>query len=156
MKRLIAILVLLVLVPGCAGLPPREAPPRVNLVNLRPLEMTLFEQRYGLTLRIQNPDRHPIHIQGLSFEVELNGRPFAHGVSDRQVEVPAFGEALLEVEVVSTLFSLVEQIRQLDERAGMPLSYRISGRINSSGSLVSIPFEQKGELGGPAAPVKPD
>lgn len=143
-----AVLFGLLLLTGCAGLTTREAPPRVNLVNLRLIDMQLFEQRYGLTLRIQNPDRQPLAIEGLSFEVELNGKSFAHGVSNRATQIPAFGEAVLEVEVVSTLFGLVEQLRRLEQRQGQPLSYRIAGRISTAGSLLSIPFEQQGELAG--------
>ncbi len=150
MRIPVLLLATLLLLAGCSGLPTREAPPRVNLVDLQPLEMTLFEQRYRLTLRIQNPDRQPLRIDGLSFEVELNDRPFAHGVSNTPVEVPGFGEAVTQVEVVSTLFGLVDQIRGLEQRRGRPLSYRISGRIGVAGSMLSIPFEQKGSLGGDA------
>jgi len=144
----------LLLLTGCAGLATREEPPRVNLVNLRIIDIQLFEQRYGLTLRIQNPDRNPLQIEGLSFKVELNGNAFAHGVSNQKVEVPAFGEAVMDLEMVSTLFNVVTQLRHLERQQGEPLSYRISGRLSLADSLLSIPFEQQGELGGTPSVVQ--
>lgn len=140
-------LILLLLIVGCTGLEQRQEPPRVNLVNLRILDVQLFEQRYGLTLRIINPDRSALSIKGISFEVELNGKEFAYGVSGEPVTVPAFGEETMEVEVVGTLFNVVDQLRELEQRSGKPLEYRIHGKISISGGLFSIPFEQKGTLG---------
>ena len=95
-------LILSLLITGCAGLEQRKEPPRVNLVNLRILDVQLFEQRYGLTLRIINPDRRELSIEGFSFEVELNGQEFAYGVSGEQVVIPGFSEETLEVEVIGT------------------------------------------------------
>jgi LEA14-like dessication related protein len=135
---------------GCAGLGQKLETPRVNLVGLKLLDVQLFEQRFGLTLRVQNPNRDDLTIEGISFKVEINGREFARGVDNQKVTVPAFGESLLEVEVVSTLFSLVEQLRDLNSHTGKPLDYRIHGRIYLAGSPISIPFEQTGELGGAA------
>ena len=140
-------LILSLLMVGCAGLEQREEAPRVNLVNLRILDVQLFEQRYGVTLRIINPDRRELSIEGFSFEVELNGQEFAYGVSGDPVVIPGFGEETLEVEVISTLFSVVEQLHNLERRSGQPLEYRIHGRISITGGLMSIPFEQQGSIG---------
>ena len=145
------------LLAGCAGLGQKLETPRVNLVGLKVLDLQLFEQRFGLTLRVQNPNRTDLTIAGISFEVELNDREFARGVDNQKVQVPAFGESLLEVTVVSTLFSLVDQLRDLNRQTATPLDYRIHGRISLAGSPISIPFEEKGRLGGnpeQAAPAK--
>lgn len=139
--------ILSLLITGCAGLEQREEAPRVNLVNLKILDVQFFEQRYGLTLRIINPDRRELSIEGISFEIELNGEEFAYGVSGEPVVIPAFGEETLEVEVISTLFNVVEQLHNLERRSGQPLEYRIHGRISITGGLMSIPFEQQGSIG---------
>ncbi len=139
--------ILSLLMTGCAGLEKREEAPRVNLVSLRVLDVQFFEQRYGLTLRVINPDRREISIEGISFEVELNGQAFAYGVSGDPVVIPGFGEQTLEVEVISTLFNVVEQLHNLEQRSGQPLEYRIHGRISVTGGLMSIPFEQQGSIG---------
>jgi len=60
--------------------------------------------------------------------------------------------------VVSTLFDVVAQLRNLEQRQRQPVSYRISGRLSLADSMLSIPFEQQGELGGsiPSAPGSGD
>ncbi len=144
------VLAALILLCGCTGMTPRTEQPRVNLVALEVIDVQFFEQRYGVTLRIQNPDRADLQVEGISFELEINDREFAYGVSKQDVRVPGFSEALLDVEVVSTLFNVVDQLRDLEKRQGQTLSYRIHGKIALGGSLLSIPFEKKGVLGEPS------
>lgn len=138
----------LLLLSACAGLGQRYESVRVSLVGLEVTEVQLFEQRYGLTLRVQNPNSAALSIDGLSFEVKLNGKPFAHGVSNQAVEIPAYGEEVLKMNIVSSLFRVVDQLRALEQQNGKPVSYRISGHVGLAGGLGRIPFDQQGEFGG--------
>jgi LEA14-like dessication related protein len=131
---------------GCAGLWRTTEPPRVSLVDVRPLAMTLFEQRYGLKLRVQNPNPTPLSVDGMSFDVELNERAFATGVSPRGFSVPAYGETVVDVEVVSNLARLYEQLRALESGHGEALRYRLSGDLHLTGPAESLRFEQDGAL----------
>ncbi len=131
---------------GCASLSSDREPVRVTVSDLRMIEATMLEQLYGLTLRIQNPNDTPIQFQGMSFELEINGREFGSGVSDSQVTVPAFGDAKVEVRMVSTLFRLFRQLQSLQNESNGPLGYEISGRIALADSLGWLWFEEQGEL----------
>ena len=132
---------------GCAGLETQVEPPRISLAHLKVVDVQIFEQRFGLTLRIQNPNRNELTVEGISIKLEVNDETLAHGVGKQEVKVPGFGEALLDVEVVSTLFKMVEQLTSMEQRSGEPLDYRISGRITVQESLRGIPFEHSGRLG---------
>ncbi|MCG8428587.1 MAG: LEA type 2 family protein [Chromatiales bacterium] len=144
-RTLIALL-LIIWLSGCATLPQPTEPPRVTLSSLRIIDAQLFEQRYALTLRVQNPNSVDLNITGLSFTVELNGNGFAEGVSKQAANIPAFGEATIEVEVTSSLLQIFEQFKALNERQERPLEYRIHGKIGTAHSLLSLPFERKGEI----------
>ncbi|OOZ37891.1 LEA type 2 family protein [Solemya velesiana gill symbiont] len=146
----------LILLSGCAGLAQSHESPRVSLVGIKMIDVEIFEQRYGLMLRIQNPNPEALVITGMSFKVEINERAFASGVSDSAVTVDGFGEATLDVEVASSLFDFVEQLRALEKRHGQPLTYRIYGKIRQAGSPFAIPFERKGRIGGPATDTPSD
>lgn len=136
------------LLSACATLQQQESP-RVSLVGLKLIDVSLLEQRFSLTLRVQNPNRTPLDIEGLSFKVEIDGKDFAQGVSSNGAEIPAFGEQLLTVEASSTLFDLIDQLQRLQpDKNG--LDYRIHGSISPRGSLINVPFERSGRLGGPS------
>ena len=83
---------------GCASLAYRE-PVRINVVGLEPIPGEGMEMRFKVKLRVQNPNETAIDFDGLALDLDLNGRPFASGVSDRAGSVARFGEALIEIPV---------------------------------------------------------
>ncbi|NIP74072.1 MAG: LEA type 2 family protein [Gammaproteobacteria bacterium] len=149
LARAAACLCALGLLAGCAGLPPSLEAPRVSLAGLRLIDVTVFEQRYEVGLRIRNPNPFALAVNGMSYELYLNEREFATGVSPRPVEVPAFDERLVWVEVVSDLGRVIEQVQALEERRAV-LAYRIAGRMRIEGYWGTVPFEHSGELAGKA------
>ena len=73
---------------GCAALPNRE-PLRVNLVGLERLKGEGFELRFAVKLRVQNPNESAIEFDGISIDLDVNGRPLASGVSAEAGSVSA-------------------------------------------------------------------
>jgi len=137
---------LAVVLAGCATLAVPTEAPRITLVGLRPLDIQLLEQRYRVRLRIQNPNDAPLRIRGMDFKLVVNGKRFADGVSDTALDVPAYGEALLRVDVSSSLARLFEQLRGLGNARAPRWDYVISGRVAIEGAPLELPFERKGKL----------
>jgi len=135
-----------VLMAGCAGIHTRAEAPYVSLSNLEILEVGLFEQRYRLRLRIQNPNDFALPISGMRYELEINDKRFAKGVSRQSITIPAYGEGLVDVEVVSNLGRLMEQFSGLTAGRVQKVSYRLSGSVSLAHSVVKLPFEYKGDV----------
>jgi LEA14-like dessication related protein len=130
---------------GCAALSGVSRPPELALSSIEGVELGLLEQRYQLKLRLRNPNDVDLHVRGLSLAVELNGKPFARGVSDQVVTVPRMGEALLEVSATSSLGSVWRQLREVAKASAQDLSYRLSGQLSLQG-LGNVSFDEKGVL----------
>ncbi|MGB5426225.1 MAG: LEA type 2 family protein [Gammaproteobacteria bacterium] len=144
--EMIVYLLFIGLLTACAGIKPYSEAPRVSLASIEPKDMTLLEQRYGLRLRIMNPNDAALSIEGLSYALEINDREFAYGVSRQAVDIPAFSEALLDVEVVSNLLNVMQQIQEMSGESRDSLTYRLTGKISLANSLGSLPFDYSGEL----------
>jgi LEA14-like dessication related protein len=140
---LAAVLSFVLLQAGCAGL--KIQSPSVTLAGMELIEAGLFEQRFAFKLRVQNPNDSEISITGLSFSVEINGQPFAKGVSDKPATVPRFGEAVLEVAAVSNLTGILRQVNELRRTNREEISYRIRGRL-TTGSFAFLSFDESGKL----------
>lgn len=151
-SRLLLIGLLAMLTVACASLGKVREPPMVNLAGLQMGEMTLFEQRYQLQLRVQNPDANDLPISGLSCTLYINDREFARGVSNVNVTVPRFGEVLLPVDVVSDLRRVIEQLRDAGGKPANSISYRLSGKLALQGSSFPVPFDYRGEFDMQAKP----
>ena len=146
MGRIPVIALLGVILTACATMFGISEPPRVSLVGIAPVELQLFEQRFRVTLNIQNPNAKDITIRGLDYEIVVNGRLFAQGVSGKPFTVPAYGENTAEVEVVSTLQRIVEQLQEFGSRSEPSLDYAISGHVSVDGIPIPVPFDYQGTL----------
>jgi LEA14-like dessication related protein len=152
-----AFLVLLaVLVSGCAGLGAYRESPRISLVSIQPKDMGILEQRYGLQLRILNPNDTVLPVAGMQYSLQINGREFAYGVSRQPVSIPAYGEAVLDVDVVSNLLSVMQQLQEANTGKQDSLKYRLSGSLSLENRFGKLPFDYHGELNYlPADPATP-
>lgn len=132
---------------ACSGLPIGLEAPKVSLADIRLAGGGLLEQHFRLTLRVHNPNDRDIPLDGLSFILELNDMEFAQGASNRPVTLQRLGDTLVDVEGVSNLASVMQQLQELksgpDGREAV--SYRIRGKL-VSGVMGSIPFDRHGEI----------
>jgi len=144
--KTILLLYCTVILTACSLFGGYQETPRVSLVSIQPIEMGLLEQRYGLQLRILNPNDNEIPIKGLSYSIEINGHEFAYGVSRQPVTIPPFSEALLDVEVVSNLLNVPQQFQEMSGENSNSLKYRLKGKISLAKSLGKLPFNVEGEL----------
>ncbi|HYS84685.1 MAG TPA: LEA type 2 family protein [Bradyrhizobium sp.] len=134
---------------GCAGMVARD-PVRVNVVGLEALPGQGLEMRFNVKLRLQNPNETPIEYDGLALELELNGKPFATGVSDQQGRVPRFGETVIVIPVTVSALSAVRQAIGLVTDATLDnVPYRLRGRLSGS-PFGGTTFTETGTLSLPA------
>ena len=59
---------------------PSIEPPSITISSIRLEDQTVLEQHFMAALRIQNPNPVDLAIEGVSYDLEVNGQPFAKGV----------------------------------------------------------------------------
>jgi len=116
----------------------------VSITELGAAQIGVLEQTYSLKLRVQNPNPMDISTDGLSFDIEINGKPFARGVSNESVTIPRLGEAMVTVQAVSDLSGLIQQMRGIEGAATSGLRYRLTGRFFSGET--PFPFDYSGSI----------
>ena len=132
---------------GCSVLPSYIEKPTLHVADVRLLDASLFEQRFLLSLRVQNPNDFSLPIEALNYTLTINDKPFAQGASAKSVTIPRFGSGLIEVEGVSTLGSLLRQLPELQGGTLKGLRYQLKGNLTLGGFGNPIPFDQQGEVG---------
>ena len=138
--------ILAVVLGGCATMSGLGEAPRVRLVSITPTDVQLFEQRFRVTLVVQNPNSEDITIRGLDYAIEVNDKIFAEGVSGKPITIPAYGGNTADVEVVSTLQRVLEQLRSLGEQDQPTIDYAISGHVSVDGIPFPLPFQHQDTL----------
>lgn len=150
LQRLTVFLLVFGLV-ACAGIPRDAVAPEVSVADVEVLSLGIIEQRFDVGLRVENPNPYALQIEALTFEVEVNGRPFLRGQSRGAAVIPANGIDVLRVDATTQSQDLREQFRILQTLSvadGVP--YRIKGRVKTGRSPLWLPFERTGVYGAPA------
>jgi LEA14-like dessication related protein len=143
-RRPVGVAVVLLLLEGCAAFGPQLEAPSITVSELHPKEGTLLEQRFAAKIRIQNPNAFDLPVEGISYDLELNGRPFAKGVGKADVVIPAYGQDVVETEAITTLMGFVRQLEQA-RSDGPKMSYRLTGKLKLRGRASPVSCEMKGD-----------
>jgi len=116
--------------------------PEVLLINIIPLDTTMFEQRLQVDLRVRNPNDFDLEVTGLDFTLSLNEQRLARGLSNKASTIPRLGDAVVSVETTTSTLDVVRQL--LKFRQDQDLTYQVSGVVHVQG--LRLPFEHKGVL----------
>ena len=142
--RILGLLVVLALLAGCAGFPTER--PRVNIANVTLKEVKLLEQIYDMELRIQNPNDSELVISGVTFDLLVNDKTFATGMTNRSLTIPPFSSGLVTVETISPLSSIIRQIISVQKSGLAKLSYRLKGAVYVGSLSLKLGFDEQGEI----------
>ena len=132
---------------GCAGIGKPLETPRVSLSNIQVQESKGMETAFLVQLRVANPNDVDLDIKGVDCDLEINGKPFAYGISNAQVKVPAFGSETIPVTVYSSVLDIIKGLFGLQQRED--LSYQVKGKVRMAGGGFmpsTLPFDSQGTV----------
>ena len=138
---------LLCLHPGCATKFNQLEDPKLNLVGFKLVAAQLLEQRYELTFRLINPNDVALPVTGIYYEVELEGNAFATGVNASPIDIPAYGETRVTVEMSTTLLQSIRSLAAIAAAKPDSLNFNLKGHLNVNLPMVGkIPFSETGQI----------
>ena len=130
---------------SCQSLTPASLLPKspeVLLINITPLDATIFEQRLKVDLRVRNPNNFDLEMTGLDFTLHFNEQRLARGLTNQSSTIPRLGDTVLSVETTTSTFDVVRQFLNFSDNQN--LAYQVSGVVHTL--EVELPFENKGIL----------
>jgi LEA14-like dessication related protein len=141
----VALCVCVFSIAGC-GLTPKLEAPRLSLVNVSMTSADIFSQRFIVKLHVQNPNDRELPVNGIDYELFLEGDSFAEGVSNKSFVIPALGETEFELPVttnfVSSLGRLVSRLQGRKQ-----VQYVLEGKVLTDiGMFNKIPFRESGSV----------
>jgi LEA14-like dessication related protein len=130
-------------ISACASL----ESPRISLSDMGLQQITGFETVLQVSLRVLNPNDIDLNIRGLDCTLEVNGKPFARGISSAAVQVPAFGSATVPITVYSSALDIARGLISMPGRT--EVNYELKGhvRLEKTSWLISkLPFNSGGTV----------
>src|SRR5687768_2579623 len=134
------------LLPLAGRMTPKLQAPELSLVNVSMTSADIFNQQFNVRLHVQNPNDRDLPVNGIDYELFLEGDSFAEGVSNKQFVIPANGETEFDLPVrtnfVSSLGRLVSRLQGRKQ-----VQYVLEGKVLTDiGMFNKIPFRESGSV----------
>ncbi|MFD2110345.1 LEA type 2 family protein [Thiorhodococcus fuscus] len=143
---IIALIALLVgLIAACASPLQSWQAPEVSLIGLQPKQLGLARQVFIATLAVRNPSDRTLPVKGLRYRLALEGQEVAEGSASLDRQIPAHGEAAVDVEVIGNLLTIAQRWPLL-ARKETPLEWTVVGTLSVAGALIDLPYRYSGTL----------
>lgn len=143
-----AIVALVTLVPGCAGMETLVEPPVVSLRHVEPRDLDISGQTFVLRFDATNPNPFPLPVRSVVYTIRLDGERFAGGEATSAFSVPARSDAgfaiTVEVDLLRTAPRLLYVLRDSVER---DIPYELEGEFGIDLPYVRpVSFRHSGEI----------
>lgn len=136
----------LLLVSGCTNLIDFEEP-SVELVGIEALPSEGIEPRFQVTLRIVNPNKSAMTIDGVYYQLSLRDKDFMTGATSSSTAVPGYGENTLKLQasigVMKMLSLMGDFIRNPDNTK---LDYQFKAKINIRELMLPLHITKQGDI----------
>ena len=106
----------------------------------------IFNQQFRVRMHVQNPNDRDIPVNGLDYELFLEGDSFAEGVSNQPFVIPALGETEFDLTVRTNFVSSIGRlVSRLNGRT--QVNYVLEGKVLTDiGMFSKIPFRETGSV----------
>ncbi|MEW6291474.1 MAG: LEA type 2 family protein [Thermodesulfobacteriota bacterium] len=133
------------LLSSCAAMHP--AAPEINLMGLVMDEVTLSHVNMVANLRLFNPNAVTLRVEGVEYELQLNGVKVSAGKSLNSLDVPANDFGSLDLRLSSAYWDLFRFVNNIQQ--GEELDFRLTGRVRVGGLGIighTFNFDHEGKI----------
>ncbi len=147
-----ALLMMVVLLAGCAGMQSGYETPQVNITSftLSP-ESSGMAPRFNIGVQVINPNRQALPLRGMSYGVEIEGHRILSGATPDLPRVPGYGSADFVIEASPDLFGGMRLLTDLMAGQRQGLSYTFRAKLDVGRVMPMIDVVETGRFNLPAA-----
>ena len=146
---ILAVLLGVLFLTGCAGLGVGREPPSVFLQSFRAVPdpqggagLPAFE----IVLRVLNPNPEPLRLQGAVYSVRLEGRKLVEGVANDLPEIEGYGEGRITLVAGVDLLGGVRLLADLMNQPRDRFEYSLDARLDPVGFSRDIRIRDTGQI----------
>jgi LEA14-like dessication related protein len=139
-------IVIALIVAGCANLPSDFEEPSVSIINIDLRNSSGLAPQFDIALRITNPNREPLDISGMSYEIYLEGNKVVSGVSNNFPVIEPYSTVDVNVSAMVSLLGSINFLRGLTTRSESNLDYELRAKIDIGRSYPHVNINKSGVI----------
>jgi len=153
MKRtLFTVVGLALLMQACATMSPDYEEPTVTLTSIRAIESEGMTPSFEVGLRIINPNRDDLAIEGIVYTIALEGHEVVKGVGKDYPVVEAYSQQDITLLASVNLLSGLRLMGDLMRAEAGAMRYEFTAKLDPGGFYPSIRVSETGQLDLGASP----
>ena len=140
------LLLMVVLLAGCAGQLYDYETPKVNVSSFKSLPSEGTGPRFEIGLHIINPNRSPLELQGLSYTLHLEGHEIMTGVANQLPVIAAYGEEDVIIQAGVDLLGSIRLVMDLMSQQRDEFTYSLEAKLDPGGLRPNIYVSREGKI----------
>ena len=115
---------------ACASMPTDFEEPSLTITNIALRNSNGLTPQFDIVLHITNPNREPLNIVGMSYEISLEDNKVVSGVSNDFPVINPYSEVDVNVNAMVSLFGGINLVRDLLGRNRDNIDYEFTARLD--------------------------
>jgi len=132
------------LLTSCANLNPGFEEPLVEVTSIRLKNSGSLAPEFDITLRVLNPNRDALNLDGMTYTLYLAGNKVVSGVANDLPGLPGYGEAVVNLHATLSLFGSLGLLNDLMNQYQESIDYELVTKLDVGRFYPKITVKQQG------------
>lgn len=143
-RPIIIFLLASIVLTGCANLTPGFEEPLVEVMSIRLKNSGSLAPEFDIALRVSNPNRDALNIDGMTYTLYLAGNKVVSGLANDLPGLPGYGEAVVNLQAALSLFGSLGLLNDLMNQYQQSIDYELVTKLDVGRFYPKITVKQQG------------
>lgn len=134
------------LLTSCANFNPGFEEPLIEVTSIRLKNSGSMSPEFDIVLRVSNPNRDALNIDGMTYTLYLAGNKVVSGVANNLPSVPGYGAANVKLQATLSLFGSLSLLNELMNQYQQSIDYELVTRLDVGRFYPKITVKQQGRF----------
>ncbi len=139
----LASLVSATLLGGCATMSPAYEPPIVSLSYFRPAQ---DNNGFDVGLKILNPNREPLNLQGVVYTISVQGQDLIKGVGKGFEPIEGYSEGDITLTATPNFIAGIRLLSEMMNQSESALEYEFEAKLDVGGLYPRVKISESGSF----------
>jgi len=131
---------------GCASINADYEEPAVTVTSFRAVPTESAALNFEIGLRVVNPNRDPLELQGVAYTITLEGRKLITGVGKDLPVIDGYSEGAFTLNASASLFQAIQLLGDLMNDPKERIRYELDTKLDVGTFRPAIRVRNSGEI----------
>ncbi len=138
---------LLLWLSACTTLQPNFQNPTMQVTSIALLPSEGMQINFDVGLKVSNPNKMPLNVLGLAYDLQLDGYKVVEGVGNDIPEIPAYGSAEFHITASTNLMQSFKLLSEMLNNPKSVLDYAFNTKLDLGSTwLPALRLQDSGKI----------